>query len=160
MTRRQATLYLTPPHTEIVELLRSRFNPVQFGLIRAHVTLCRDEDVADWEALSLRLARVGVINVTLAFETPIRDGNLVYLPATSSDGSFDRLRHALLGPVSAARKQHPHLTLIHPRNGTCSDAMFDEIRSRWVPFTAAFREVTLIEQIDGGRWMNLVTFSA
>lgn len=45
--RRQATLYLPPPHREPIEVLRARYNPAQFALIRAHVTLCREDAVSD-----------------------------------------------------------------------------------------------------------------
>ncbi len=38
-TRRQATLYLPLPDSTAIESLRSRFNRVQFELIRAHVTI-------------------------------------------------------------------------------------------------------------------------
>ena len=52
-----------------------------------------------------------------------------------------------------ARKQIPHVTLIHPRNGTCTDQVFADIAATVnSPFRWTFREVMLIEQEDGGVW--------
>jgi 2'-5' RNA ligase len=152
-TRRQATLYLPPPDGERVEWIRSHFNPLQFGLIRAHVTLCREDEVGDWDELSSRLTRLGTVEVELTFGKPVRDRNLVHLPAVGSTESFDTLRDALLAVGgSRPRKHDPHITLIHPRNGTCSDAAFEEIARRCEPFSTTFRAVSLIEQVDGGAW--------
>jgi 2'-5' RNA ligase len=158
-TRRQATLYLPPPYSGHVESLRSRFNPVQLRLIRAHVTLCREDEVRDWEELASRLIDLGQIEVALTFGKPHRDRDLVYLPAIGSTASFDALRSSLLATMdSLPRKHNPHITLIHPRNGTCSDPIFEEIASRCDPFSVTFRTVTLIEQVDGGPWNDMAAF--
>lgn len=157
--RRQATLYLPSPLSKNVESIRSRFNREQFDLIRAHVTLCREDDVCDWDEFASRLIAVGTIEVALEFGMPVRDNNLVYLPTIGSNKSFDTLRNFLLSTQSTLpRKHNPHITLIHPRNGTCPDAAFDEIVSRCRPFSLTFRYVTLIEQVDGVRWQDLKTF--
>ena len=157
--RRQATLYLPSPLRKNVESIRSRFNREQFDLIRAHVTLCREDDVSDWDEFASRLIAVGTIEVALEFGEPVRDNNLVYLPAIGSNKSYDALRNLLLSTQSTLpRKHNPHITLIHPRNGICSDAAFDEIVSRYRPFSSTFRFVTLIEQVDGLRWQDLKTF--
>ncbi|MEO8200287.1 MAG: 2'-5' RNA ligase family protein [Gemmatimonadota bacterium] len=159
-TRRQATLFVPPPHNPALEALRTRFNPVQSDLIRAHVTLCREDEVDDWMLLSSRLAGITPIAVTLRFTAPVRDRDLVYLPASGSTESFDSLRHSLLSPGGQPpRKHQPHITLIHPRNGTCSDADFMEIATQVEPFQVTFRAVTLIEQVDGGRWTDIAAFS-
>lgn len=155
-TRRQATLYLPLPHAPAIEALRATFNPVQHALIRAHVTLCREDEVHDWDELASRLEALGPVAVPLAFGEPLREGNLVYLPATDSASAFAQLRHSLLArPGTSVRRHDPHLTLIHPRNGSCSDAIFASIVARTSPFSATFREVTLITQVDGGPWSDL-----
>ena len=41
--RRQATLYLPSEVAQNVEEIRHKWNPAQARLIRAHVTLCREE---------------------------------------------------------------------------------------------------------------------
>lgn len=157
--RRQATLYLPFPESGAVESLRSRFNPIQFTLIRAHVTLLREDEVEDWDRLVSRLASLGSITVTLSFGAPVRDGNLVVLPAVESTESFRALRQTLLaGAVAEPRRHEPHITLVHPRNGTCSDAAFEEICAQYTPFTVTLQAVTIIEQADGGRWMDVARF--
>ncbi len=158
-SRRKATLYLPMPARTVVEAIRCRFNPVQFNLIKAHVTLCREDEVPDWSELESRLATLKEINITISFGRPRRDGNLIYLPAMDSTESFDSLRSVLLSTkTSQPRKHNAHLTLVHPRNGSCSDAEFCEISNQVAPFTAVFREVSLIQQIDSGPWHDLATF--
>jgi 2'-5' RNA ligase len=149
--RRQASLYLSGfPE---IEALRREFNPVQAQLIPAHVTLCREDEVDDWEAIAKRIVALRPVSVTLRFGGPVRDGNLVLLPTVGLTESFDQLRFDLLSKQGAAPRKHlPHITMIHPRNGVCTDAIFEEIAARILPFTATFREISLIEQRDGGVW--------
>ncbi len=102
----------------------------------------------------------------LSFGMPIWRDGLVYLPVSEARSTdlgltFDRLRAKLLVGQSeeestrAPRKHHPHLTLIHPRNGLCTDSIFAEIQQSLVEFEYSFREVVLIEQTDGGPWQVL-----
>ncbi len=157
--RRQATLYLPLPWSICAESIRSQFNPVQFDLIRAHVTLCREDEVSDWVELASRLSKLGAIEVALDFGMPVREDNLVYLSSVGSTQSFDRLRHSILATDAfSPRKHNPHITLIHPRNGICSDSTIDEITRQHKPFSTIFHCVTLIEQDKAGRWQDLVTF--
>ena len=57
---------------------------------------------------------------------------------------------------SRPRKHDPHITLIHPRNGICTDSIFEEIASQMVSFSTTFRSVALIEQFDGAKWRELI----
>lgn len=155
-TRRQATLYLPAPHAAPIERLRAAFNPAQHALIRAHVTLCREDEVADWEDVARRLGAIESLAITLAFGHPVRSGNLVYLPAVGSTARFHQLRLSLLdGPGRQVRSHDPHITLIHPRNGSCSDEIFASLVRRYTPFEATFRTVSLIVQIAGEAWRDL-----
>lgn len=149
-TRRQASLYLEDmPH---IEDLRQRFNPAQAKLIPAHVTLIREDEVEDWGDVYRRLQALGDIALTLEFGSSIRDGNLVYLPVVGGGDRFDELRAALL--PGTPRKHNPHLTLIHPRNGICTNEIFEEILDTVSAFEATFTTVSLIEQTDGGPWVQ------
>ena len=56
MKRRQASLFLSDQFQ--IESLRLRYNPIQARLIPAHVTLCREDEVTDWDLVRARLARV------------------------------------------------------------------------------------------------------
>lgn len=152
--RRQASLYLPDGNDRRrIEILRRRFNPAQAALIPAHVTLCREGEVTDWEALAARAQDLRPIKVSLRFGPPVREGNLVFLPATGPVAQFDDLRAALLSSGGTPpRRETPHITLVHPRNGTCDDAAFRDIRAAAVPFTAVFNMIMLIEQRNGGVW--------
>ncbi len=157
--RRQATLFVPPPRDAAIETFRSRYNPVQYCLIRAHVTLCREDEVTDWELFADRLSQIEEIDISLSFGQPVRDGNLVTLPPVGSTESFDAFRRiVLIGQSNSIRKHNPHITLIHPRNGTCTDRIFDEMSCDLSPFSVIFRSVTLIEQVDSGEWKNNMTF--
>ncbi len=155
--RRQASLFLSG-FPEIEEF-RHRFNPAQAALIPAHVTLCREDEVEDWSALQDRIRAVGPIDITIEFGIPIRQEHFVYLPVVESTVRFENLRLALLGtPTQSPRLHLPHLTIIHPRNGVCTDAIFQELLRHFVPFSASFCEISLIEQRDGGPWSRFACF--
>ena len=156
-SRRQATLFLQRPSW--VNKIRLELNPAQAKLIDAHVTLCREDEVSDWEELGRRLLDLRPQAVTLEFGPPHRDGDLVYIPSVGSTKEFDDLRGILLGTASSIpRKHNPHITLIHPRNGSCSDADFASIISAFEPFSYTFDEVAFIQQENGGIWETVRTF--
>ena len=46
VVRRQLTLFLTEQN-QIIEEIRATYNPKQFELIKAHVTLCREDEIED-----------------------------------------------------------------------------------------------------------------
>jgi 2'-5' RNA ligase len=152
--RRQASLYLPDGEDRRrIEILRRRFNPAQAAIIPAHVTLCREGEVADWDALADRARQLHPISIQLRFGPPVREGNLVFLPATGPVEHFDDLRAALLvGGRNPPRRETPHITLVHPRNGTCDDEAFSQIRAAAMPFSVTFTAVMLIEQRNGGVW--------
>ncbi len=157
--RRQATLYLPPPFKIAVESVRSRFNPIQFALIPAHVTLCREDEVRNWDEFVSRVSALYAIDVQLSFGLPIRESNFVYVQAVGSTESFDALRDSLLATNDLIPRRHkPHITLVHPRNGTCSDSEFEQIACRYAPFSATFRCITLIEQTNDSRWKAMASF--
>lgn len=143
-----------------IEELRVRFNPVQAQLIPAHVTLCREDEVEDWSQLEERIKNLLPILVTIGFGSPVRDGNLVLLPAISGIEQFDQLRYRLLADgIKKPRIQLPHITIIHPRNGICTDAVYEEILRRLYPFEWDFRKICLIKQNDGGPWATYAEFA-
>lgn len=146
--RRQASMYITD--SLCIESMRSCFNPAQARLIPAHVTLCREDEVADWDVLRARLESLRPFEITLGFDAPVRNDHFVFLPVREGFESFHEFRRSLLTPEP--RIHHPHLTIIHPRNGTCSDEIFAEITRNIPPFRYTFREVMLIEQEGEGVW--------
>ncbi|MBX7054122.1 MAG: 2'-5' RNA ligase family protein [Pyrinomonadaceae bacterium] len=154
-TRRQATLFLRGRRP--IEDFRDRFNPEQSRLIDAHVTLCREDEVDDWPRLSKRLRGRPPGGIDLEFGEPVRQRDLLYLPCLGSTAAFDEVRAYLLG--RSVRKHEPHITLIHPRNGKCTDEILEMARSLIKPFSHTFVEISLIEQTAGGIWRSLERFS-
>lgn len=159
LTRRQASMYL--PDVAEIEELRLRYNPLQARLIPAHVTLCREDEVDDWLVVQTRIKRLLPIQMTIGFGRAVRHGDLVYLPAVSGIEQFDQLRIQLLAPgFKKVRSQSPHVTIIHPRNGRCTDDIYGEIVERLQPFSWTFREISLIEQTNGGPWAPIAQFGS
>lgn len=152
-TRRQATLFLSENLS--VEAIRNKFNPAQAALIAAHVTLCREDEVVDWDEFSKQCHELKPLVLELEFGPPVRNGDLVYLPCVGGNAEFDNLRRSLLGP--SARKHNAHITLMHPRNSVCNDSIFDEICSSLKPFAHRFSRVDLIMQENDGVWETVET---
>lgn len=149
MRRRQASLYLPDPFE--VETVRLRYNPIQAQLIPSHVTLCREDEVTDWEAFRARLESLRPFEITLTFGAPVREHDFVFLPVLEGLDVYHLFRRRLL--QTEVRNQTPHVTLIHPRNGTCTDEVFADISATIIsPFQRTFCEVMLIEQENGGVW--------
>ena len=151
MSRRQASMFLS--NEPLIDVLRNRFNPEQAKLIPAHVTLCREDEVKDWSRLASRIRELPSVQITMSFGTAVRDGNLVFLPVVSGVEQFDELRNDLLRiGTSLPRKHSPHVTIVHPRNGICTDEIFAKILEQIHPFKTTLNEIALIEQCDGGPW--------
>jgi hypothetical protein len=148
VTRRQASLFLAG--VPAVESMRNRWNPEQARLIPAHLTLCREDEISDWDGLQVKMKSLCPFEIHFAFGAPVRDGNFVYLPILDGLDSFRKLRRQLLS--ENARNLEPHVTIIHPRNGICTDCIFSEIQQSIQPFGTSIRDVRLIEQVDGGVW--------
>ena len=72
---------------------------------------------------------------------------------------FDLLRSKVMtGLVKTVQKHEPHITLMHPRNSTCTDQIFEVIQKSKLPTNLTFDTISLIEQIDGGQWQVLKTY--
>jgi len=178
LKRMQLTLFVAENDRIVIEQLRRRFNPEQYNLIGAHVTLCREDELATTEMVmqqmdDLHFDHPGLVHlektnaqnlaelsveagcITVHFGPPERfsDGNGVLIPAIGENQSFQDLRKLILG--GEARRHEPHITLMHPRNSTCSDDIFEQIKNAALPTQITFRKVSLIEQDDGGVWKVL-----
>ncbi|XZE43280.1 hypothetical protein SH467x_002835 [Pirellulaceae bacterium SH467] len=149
MRRRQASLFL--PDLFQIEAIRFRYNPIQARLIPAHVTLCREDEVTDWDAFQARLESLVPMAITLTFGAPVRENNFVFLPVLDGLSNYHDFRRAIL--PNEARNLIPHVTLIHPRNGICTDPIFADVSATIIsPIQYTFREVRIIEQEAGGVW--------
>ncbi len=159
-SRRQLTLFLPHDVSATIEKIRSQYNPVQYRLIRAHVTLCREDEIEDLAQVLSNIRSLDERSVSIRFERPTRfeDGRGVYLPSYDTE-AFDRLRARVLRDVIGAPRKHtPHITLMHPRNSTCDDVIFELICNEEFPRCITFPEISLIEQKNAETWDVLETY--
>lgn len=143
-------------HNEIIEKIRKEFNPVQHQLIAAHVTLCREDEIKaiDLVIENIKLLRLKKpLRITFDQVARFEDGKGVLIPANKATHEFDELRREILKGVNNSPRQHqPHVTLMHPRNSTCTDYIFDQIRKCNLPAELSFDRISLIEQENDKPW--------
>ena len=153
--RIQLTLFVDPAESAPIEAVRRQYNPEQFALIAAHVTLCREDELALLEPILHRLRTDTPSALALHFGPPCRfsEGKGVWLPARDEQGDFQALRARVLQDVTGhPRPQAPHITLLHPRNATCTDESFAAIAQTAFPQRIVFPKISLIEQEAGRAW--------
>jgi 2'-5' RNA ligase superfamily len=163
--RRQLTAFVEQKDAENIEHIRQAFNPRQYELIKSHVTVCREDEITELEHVIQNLTRLTHSphpDIVIEFGRAMRfdNGNGVLLPAKRGIAEFQELRRRILrGVHDNPRHQEPHITLLHPRNSTCTDDIFAQIEATPLPTTLALRTVSLIEQVDGGRWETLQEYA-
>ncbi|MGF7082095.1 2'-5' RNA ligase family protein [Mucilaginibacter sp. UYCu711] len=159
--RLQLTLFVSHQN-QVIEKIRLRYNPVQFDLIAAHVTLCREHELVPMDMIIENIhTLVNHMPIKIEFGPPARfdNGKGVLIPAKKTNPEFYELRRLILnGTDQLPTAQQPHITLMHPRNSTCTDDVFNEIKNNTLPTQLTFDTISLIEQRDGGRWTVLEEF--
>jgi hypothetical protein len=159
--RRQLTLFVNPADAKVIEAVRQKYNPMQFGLIRSHVTLCREEEIQDIATIvhALRALCYPTIRLSFGPVATFSEGKGAWLPSSGENLTFHNLRTKILGTTALDNRNiHPHLTLMHPRNSACSPTIFQEISRYSLPTELNFDTVCLIEQNDGQAWQILQSF--
>ena len=149
-TRRQLSLYV--PHTAGagLEAVRQVLDPVQAGLIPAHVTLCRQDEIGQMSAteLEFRIRRSAAQPVMLGFGSPVNfDGHGILLPCVAGEQAFHQLRREVLG-ATAIRRHAPHITLAHPRNPPRAKGSLIEAMGLPENLSFTFATIVSIEQIE------------
>jgi 2'-5' RNA ligase len=160
--RRQLTLFVNPRDAETIERVRQKYNPIQFDLIKAHVTLCREDEIHNMEQVMTNLSRLTQTEIVIDFGKIERfdKGKGLLLPATKDNSDFQALRkNILLGLSENPRIHEPHITLMHPRNSTCTDDIFEQVEKLSLPTKLEFKRISLIEQSNGGQWRVLQEIS-
>jgi len=161
-SRKQLTLFIAE-HNEILEKIRAQFNPIQYNLIAAHLTLCREDEIEPIEKIIQNIKLIKEAEpLRLEFDPPERfdDGKGVFIPAKRSDDGFSKLRKTILNGLTEHPREHlPHITLMHPRNSTCTDAIWGHIEKLGLPTELFFDTISLVEQHNGGRWITIEQFS-
>jgi hypothetical protein len=159
--RRQLTLFVDRKDALNIEGIRRRFNPTQQKLIDSHVTLCRENEIEDINALLDNLQELDTPKIVINFGHVIRfeNGQGVILPALGDNEQFHLLRSKVLNGLGVTvRRPEPHITLMHPRNSTCTDETFSVIQQINLPARLTFDTISLIEQVNGGQWQILKSY--
>lgn len=159
--RKQLTLFLDDHYATEIEKIRKKYNPVQFNLIRSHVTLCREEELENLDQVKLNLSSLDVDSMKINFDHLIRfsQQNGVMISSKTNNHEFNHLRQLVLKGCNAEiNHSEPHITLMHPRNSICTDEIFKDIRKVKIPESVIFKEISLIQQVDGNKWKILETF--
>ena len=161
--RRQLTLFVEPDDAITIEQIRQEFNPRQFEIIKAHVTLCREDEIENLEQVISNLFSMTQtqLKIFIEFGKVLRfdNGKGLFLPAINDNKEFEYLRRQILfGLNDNPRNQMPHITLMHPRNSICTDKIFEQVEEISLPTKLAFRQISLIEQENGGQWKILEEF--
>jgi len=160
-SRIQLTLFVRQNDSITIEAVRKKFNPEQYTLIKNHVTLCREDELEDIDKIleNLRQLKTNPISITFDDVKRFSEGKGVLIPAKTENSSFDILRNIVLnGVIENPRKQEPHITLLHPRNSTCTNAIFEEIKNIPFPKQLTFDTISLIEQELGKKWNTIAEF--
>ncbi|WP_299335937.1 2'-5' RNA ligase family protein [uncultured Psychroserpens sp.] len=158
--RRQLTLFINEPNGSI-EKIRAKFNPRQYHLIPAHVTLCREDEIEPIEKTIQRIKSISLekaIRIEFGKAERFADGKGVYISSIGSNNEFKALRKLVLGQTELKKEQVPHITLMHPRNATCTNDIFESIGNYDLPTELSFGKISLIEQINSGKWNMLEEF--
>ncbi len=158
--RRQLSLYLPYPARELVDRVRARVDPIQHRLIPAHVTLCRDDEVALAEPFEKLRRSLAGLSVSLRFSGPERfQGHGIMLRAVADSGDFYELRRRILGPgtgnVGSARRLDPHVTLAHPRNPRAPGNSLENAAALAEGLSVRFEDLCLVEQRGSAPWRVL-----
>jgi hypothetical protein len=159
--RIQLTLFVDEKESTAIEQVRSTFNPVQYGLIKCHVTLCRENELTDLEKVIQNLQMLNHNTIYIDFGSVIRfsDGKGLLMPTIGVNELFHEARKLILkGIIGEPEIQEPHITLMHPRNANCTDEIFEEIKKIRLPNRLSFNKISLIEQVNGGKWNVLKVF--
>jgi hypothetical protein len=150
-TRRQLTLFLNPNSSEKIEEFRLKYNPIQHHLIAAHLTLCRENEIENLDKILQNLEKINFKSIEMKFGKPERFENKKGLWLTSISQGFNVLREEILVGIIAPN-QKAHITLMHPRNSTCTNEIYETAKHIIFPEIIHFDSIALIEQKNGEKW--------
>ena len=158
INRIQLTLFVSEIENLEIEKIRKKHNMEQYKLIKSHLTLCREEELNDLDLIKLNLEKLNFNTFCLSFGKPIRfsNGKGVLIPAIGDCTVFNNLRaHILSGIIEKPRNQEPHITVMHPRNSTCTNEIFEIIENTNFSTVLKFDKISLIEQTNEENWSIL-----
>ena len=153
-TRKQLTLFFEE-ESDSIEKIREMFNPEQHKIIRSHITLCREDEIEEIETIlyNLENLKTEYFELELSGLKRFSEGKGVLITIIDTKNYFKNLRGLILKNTASEPREHkPHITLMHPRNSTCNDLIFEEIRKSEFPKKINITRITLIEQKIGEVW--------
>jgi len=156
-TRRQLTLFVAEPWRSRLQDLRLSLDPVQASLIAAHVTLCRENEIAtlDPSTIAARVEAWMHGALRLSFGPAQRfNGHGVLLPCAQGAAQFHALRQWLRQDPTA-RERGAHVTLAHPRNPRADGNTEAALAACPPALELQFAAVSLIEQQGATPWTVL-----
>ena len=136
---------------DLIDHVRQRMDPVQFAKIPAHVTLCYDDEIQDWNYVAgcfEALAPEGIrFNFTVeGARSFAAEGKGIYLGIAEQSGFYTLARSRLLATSSSARKQvRPHITLLHPKHARDGADGWTLVDSMGFPERILIHQISLIE---------------
>lgn len=160
MIRRQLTLFLAGETAAAVEAVRRIVDPEQYRLIPAHVTLCREEEIAGLpvEEIEARIAAGPARRLTLEFgPAQVFDGHGIQVRCVARGGDYQALRELVLGSREIARPR-PHVTLAHPRNSRAPGNSLEAALTLPPRWQARLAWIHLVEQDGDQPWRRLAMF--
>lgn len=158
MKRKQLTIFLDEVESIPIESIRRKFNPRQYELIKSHITLCREDEIEELMNVQANLEKIDFHQFELKTNGVKRfsRGKGVFIPIKDEENKFCELRRLVLENICDPPRVHEaHVTLMHPRNSTCNDEKFKEIRQIELPKILSIKKISLIEQEIGKEWSIL-----
>lgn len=158
MKRKQLTLFLDEEASESIEFIRKKYNPEQYKLIKSHITLCREDEIENLEAIQKKLENIEFEKFELHTNGLKRfsKGKGLFIDIKDEKQQFKKLRAIILQNGEVKPREHQaHITLMHPRNSTCDDIKHKEILKIDIPKKFSFSKISLIEQKIGKVWKTL-----
>jgi len=158
MKRRQLTLFLDEIEGVPFESIRRRFNPRQYLLIKSHITLCREDEIEELSRIQYNLKNIEMYEFEMQVGEIKRfsEGRGVLMSIKDEENEFLNLRKLILNNGGSIPREHePHITIMHPRNSTCNDEIFEEVKKVKWPEKISIKRVSLIEQEIGKKWRVL-----
>ena len=157
--RKQLSMYVPGDAAKDLEDVRKTIDPIQHGLIPAHITLCREDEPGDLSKLKLRLGNIPFKPLTLRFGKPeVFSGHGLLLNCVEGEDAFRLLREYLLDSKNI-RNQKPHMTLAHPRNPKSTGNALDNASRLPAIIKIIFPTVSLIEQEGNEPWRVLEKYA-
>lgn len=150
-SRTQVTLFLDQHEVSVIERVRAKWNPEQYELINAHITLVRDERVEDFASIVERVKKLKFpcFQVKLGAIERFCEGKGVFIPVLDPEMHLLEIRKRL---KLDGTDFDPHITIMHPRNATCTDEIFKSLLEVTFPSQLSVNNVSVIKQTNGSKW--------